>query len=155
MRRRVVVADDSPMYLELLAIVLNELKQLNLVGAAANGREAVELAVERDADVVLLDVELPILNGFVAATEIRRLRPQTDVLLHTALRLDEHRRHGGQLDLVVYDKLELPRTIQLLARPTSSARSQIVERAKYESAAKRLQGWRRHDRVSPAIEMRP
>jgi DNA-binding NarL/FixJ family response regulator len=150
MRRRVVVADDSPMYLELLAIVLNELKQLNLVGAAATGREAVELAVERDADVVLLDVELPILSGFVAATEIRRLRPRTDVLLHTALRVDEHRRRGEQLGFVVYDKLELPRTIQLLARRTSSGlASPRPRRSSSTSATSRLING------SPVLQMRP
>jgi DNA-binding NarL/FixJ family response regulator len=116
MRRRVVVADDSPMYLELLAIVLGEMKQLDLVGTAADGREAIELAVDGDADIVLLDVEMPVLSGFAAAVEIRALRPQTVVVLHTARSVEEHRRRGDELNLMVYDKLELPRTIQLLAR---------------------------------------
>jgi CheY-like chemotaxis protein len=40
----------------------------------------VRVTVERGADVALLDVEMPILDGFGAAEEIRRLRPQTDLL---------------------------------------------------------------------------
>jgi DNA-binding NarL/FixJ family response regulator len=125
-KRRVVIADDSPMYLELLAIVVGEVKELELVGRAANGREAIDLAVERDADVVLLDIDMPVLNGIAAAAQIRRIRPQTDVFVHSALRVDEHRRRGEQLGLAVYDKLELLRTIDLLARKAAPSRNHRV-----------------------------
>jgi DNA-binding NarL/FixJ family response regulator len=81
-RTRVVVADDSSPYLELLVLVLGELPEVEVVGMASDGREEVRVTVERGADVALLDVEMPILDGFGAAEEIRRLRPQTDLLLH-------------------------------------------------------------------------
>jgi len=83
MRTRVVVADDSPSYLELLVILLGQMPQLQVVGTAADGREAVQVAVEREADIVLLGVEMPGLDGLVAAAEIRRLRPETELVLHT------------------------------------------------------------------------
>jgi len=116
MRARLVVADDSPDYLELLVVVLEQMPQLDVVGAAGDGREAVRMAVDRRADVALLDVDMPILDGFGAAAEIRRLRPQTELLLHTGGEVDEHRRRGEQLRVSVFDKLDLVQTIELIAR---------------------------------------
>ena len=107
-----VVADDSPSYLELLVVVLEQVPQLEVVGTAGDGCEAVRVAVEREADVVLLDVEMPGLDGFAAAAEIRRLRPRTEVLLHTGMLLDERRRQAERLNLRMFDKLELARTIE-------------------------------------------
>ena len=76
--------------------------------------------LEREADVVLLDVEMPILGGFAAAKEIRRLRPDTELVLHTGCLVDDRRRHANELNLRVFDKLELSRTTALIA--SSAAR---------------------------------
>jgi CheY-like chemotaxis protein len=112
---RIVVADDFPPFLELLQVVLGNLPGLELVGAAVDGREAVRLAVEQQADLALLDVEMPGLDGFAAAQAIRRLRPQTDLILHTAAMVEERRRRGAELALSVFDKLQLARTVDLVA----------------------------------------
>jgi CheY-like chemotaxis protein len=122
-RTRLVVADDSPPYLELLVLVLGQMPEHEVVGTAADGREAVRVAVEREADVVLLDVEMPGLDGFAAAEEIRRLRPQTDLLLHTGMLVDDRRRRAEQLNLQLFDKLELARTIESLVRIRRTHRS--------------------------------
>jgi DNA-binding NarL/FixJ family response regulator len=122
-RTRLVVADDSPSYLELLVVVLGQMPQLEVVGTAADGREAVRVAVERKADVVLLDVEMPGLDGFAAAEEIRRLRPQTDLVLHTGMPVDDRRRRAAELNLQLFDKLELARTIESLVRIRRTHRS--------------------------------
>jgi DNA-binding NarL/FixJ family response regulator len=115
-RTRLVVADDSPAYLELLVHVLGQMPQLEIVGTAVNGREAVRVAVEREADAVLLDVEMPLLDGFAAAEEIRRIRPQTDLFLHTSIFVEERRQRARQLDLRVFDKLELAQTVDRVSR---------------------------------------
>jgi DNA-binding NarL/FixJ family response regulator len=114
--KSIVVADDSPAYLELLVIVLGEVPRLEVVATARDGVEAMHAAIALAADAVLMDVDMPRLDGFAAATEIRRLRPGTDLVLHTALLTDEHRRRGEQLSLRVNDKFALVRTIDLLAR---------------------------------------
>jgi DNA-binding NarL/FixJ family response regulator len=113
---RLVVADDSLPYLELLVLTLGQMPHLEVVGTAADGREAVRVAVERRADVVLLDIEMPGLDGFAAAEEIRRLRPQADLFLHTGMFGDDRRRQAEQLNLLLFDKLELGRTIDTIAR---------------------------------------
>jgi DNA-binding NarL/FixJ family response regulator len=115
-RTRLVVADDSPAYLELLLVVLGQMPQLEIVGSAVNGREAVRVAVEREADVVLLDVEMPVLDGFAAAEEIRRIRPRTELFLHTSILVDERRQRAELLDLRVFDKLELAQTVDRVSR---------------------------------------
>jgi len=114
MKTRLVIADDSPLYLELLTLVLTELAELDMVGIATDGREAVRLVLEREADVALLDVEMPILNGLDAAKEIRRQRPQTTVVLHSGALTEDLRRRAQHLGLTIFSKLELFGTIELL-----------------------------------------
>lgn len=119
MSMRLVVADDSPAYLELLVLVLDQVPELDVVGTAGDGCEAVRVAVECEADAVLLDVDMPGLDGFAAAAEIRRLRPQTELLLHTGMYVDDYRRRAAQLNLGVFDKLELAQTITALQHARS------------------------------------
>lgn len=116
MSTRLVVADDSPAYLELLVVVLDQVPGLDVVGTAADGREAVRVTLECEPDAVLLDIDMPGLDGFGAAVEIRRLRPQTELLLHTGMYLDDYRRRAAGLSLGVFDKLELAETIKALQR---------------------------------------
>lgn len=113
MKTRLVTADDSLLYLELLTLVLDELPQLDIVGTATDGRDAVRATLRHRADVALLDVDMPILSGLDAAREILRLRPETNIVLHSGAPSDEHRSRAGQLGLSIFDKLELFGTIEL------------------------------------------
>jgi len=108
---RVVFADDDSRYRRLLRAAFNLFPALDVVGEAENGAQAVRLAVECTADAVLLDVEMPELDGFGAAVRIRRLRPGTQLLLHTGELLDERRRRALALDLPLCDKLRLYETL--------------------------------------------
>ena len=115
LKARVVVADDSSPYLELLRAVLAGSPELELVGTASDGCEAVRVAVESEADIALLDIDMPGLDGFAAAQEIRRLRPGTELFLHTGGMVDDYRRRGRALELSVFDKLQLSRTLELIS----------------------------------------
>jgi DNA-binding NarL/FixJ family response regulator len=125
-KTRLIVADDSPPFLELLMLALSQMPDLDLVGAAVDGREAVRMAVDRDADAVLLDVEMPGLDGFAAAQEIRRFRPHAHLVLHTGAFVDEHRRRAEDLNLRLFDKLELWRTIDVLQGFSRSSADLLV-----------------------------
>ena len=111
-----VFADDDSRYRRLLRAAFGLFPQLNVVGEAADGAQAVRLAVEREADAVLLDVEMPELDGFTAALRIRRLRPAARVLLHTGELLDERRRAAQALDLPLRDKLRVYQTLEAIDR---------------------------------------
>jgi DNA-binding NarL/FixJ family response regulator len=109
---RVVFADGDRHYRRLLRIAFGLFPELEVVGEAADGEEAVALAVARGPDAVLLDVEMPKLDGFAAAVRIRWLQPRARLLLHTGQLVDERRRRAAALDLALEDKLRLYSTLE-------------------------------------------
>jgi DNA-binding NarL/FixJ family response regulator len=80
MALRVVLADDHPIVLEGLRLLL-ERGGIEVAAVAADGREAVHLAMTSDSDVVVLDLFMPRLNGLDAASEILQKRPDAAILL--------------------------------------------------------------------------
>ena len=119
---QIVYADDDEPYRRLLRAAFGMLPDFEVVGEACDGHEAVRLALVGEADAVLLDVEMPVMDGFEAAEQIRRARPETRVLLHTGELLEERGARARELDLVLLDKLQVYRTIELLSpSPTGQA----------------------------------
>jgi len=81
---RVVVADDHEPTRFLLRTLLEFVPTIEIVGEAETGKNAVALVLEHQADIALLDVEMPVMDGFTAAELIRSNRPSTRIILHTA-----------------------------------------------------------------------
>ena len=79
----VLLADDHPVYRDGLAGLLGATTDLVVVGQAGTGREAVELAASLTPDVVVLDLNMPELNGVDAARQIVGTAPHTAVLILT------------------------------------------------------------------------
>jgi CheY-like chemotaxis protein len=79
-RLRVVLADDHKVMREGLAALLNEQADMNVVGHAGNGREAVNLTCELRPDVVIMDVAMPLMAGDEATRQIKLHMPQTRVI---------------------------------------------------------------------------
>lgn len=86
---RVVVADDQAIIRDGLVTVLSLLPDVEVVGAAADGEEAVALAVTEHPDVLLMDLRMPRLNGAEATARIAREAPQTAVLVLTTYADDD------------------------------------------------------------------
>jgi CheY-like chemotaxis protein len=84
-RRRIVIADDYQPMRELLGVLVTASGLGEVVGAAANGREAVDLVLEHSPELALLDVEMPRMTGLAAAEVIATYRPATRVILHTGM----------------------------------------------------------------------
>jgi DNA-binding NarL/FixJ family response regulator len=80
---RVLVADDQRVVREGLVLLLGLIDDLDVVGAAADGAEAVALAVEHEADVVLMDLRMPGTDGVAATRELAARRPEARVLILT------------------------------------------------------------------------
>jgi DNA-binding NarL/FixJ family response regulator len=80
---RVLVADDHALVREGIRALLLAADDLEVVGEAADGQQAIEETLRLDPDVVLLDVAMPGLGGLEAALAIRRERPRTRVLVLT------------------------------------------------------------------------
>lgn len=77
---RILLVDDHRMMREGLRAILEKSDALSVVGEAASGREAVQLAQEKRPDVVVMDVAMPDMNGIEATRAIRAARPQTKVV---------------------------------------------------------------------------
>ena len=81
---RVLIADDHQLFAESLGLTLNIDDRLELVGTARNGKEAVRLAQELRPDIVLMDLDMPVMDGFGATREVRRSLPNCEVIVLTA-----------------------------------------------------------------------
>ena len=80
---RVLVADDQALFRRGLSVVLAASEDIEVVGEAADGEEAVAKAHELSPDVVLMDVRMPRLSGIEATRQIRSALPGTEVLMLT------------------------------------------------------------------------
>ena len=80
---RVVIADDHGLFAEALAAILSVDGRVDVVGRASDGAKAVELATRLQPDVVLMDISMPVLDGFEATRQIRESVPGASVLILT------------------------------------------------------------------------
>ncbi len=80
---RVLIADDHAILRDGIRALLNLSDDMEVVGEAADGREAVEQCRRLDPDVVLMDIAMPGLGGLEATLEIRKANPRTKILVLT------------------------------------------------------------------------
>jgi len=87
---RVLLVDDQALFREGLETLLSVHRDIQVVGQASNGQEAVEVAAQVDPDVVLMDVRMPILNGVRATRRLKRAQPQCRVIVLSTFDDDEY-----------------------------------------------------------------
>jgi DNA-binding NarL/FixJ family response regulator len=87
---RILVVDDQLLYAEAISVLLRQQERMEVVGVAGDGKEAIELVSELRPDLVLMDIQMPRLDGISATRWIRHRVPSTRVLVMTALTGDEH-----------------------------------------------------------------
>ena len=82
-KTRVMLADDHLVVRMGLAAIISIERDMEVVGEAADGAEAVKLAAELHPDVVIMDIMMPKLDGVAATAEIRKRNPDTQILILT------------------------------------------------------------------------
>ncbi len=105
---RVLIADDHRLFAEALEAILATDQRIEVVGQASDGSQAVELAQKLGPDVVLMDVSMPVLDGFEATREIRSASGSVRVLMLTGSnsRADVDRsREAGASGYVTKDRI--------------------------------------------------
>ena len=80
---RVLVADDEPLIRAGIRMILSSADDIDVVAEAADGREALELARSHAVDVVLLDIQMPVMDGLTALGELPRVAPGARALVLT------------------------------------------------------------------------
>jgi DNA-binding NarL/FixJ family response regulator len=86
---RVLIADDHPLFREGMRGRLDRVADIEVVGEAASGDEAVEMARKLELDVILMDIKMPGLNGIEATREILRASPEIGVVVLTMFEDDD------------------------------------------------------------------
>lgn len=87
---RVAVADDQRLFTRGLSGLVDMLPEMQVVGIAYDGEEAIELCRKEEPDVILMDISMPKMDGISATRKIRELLPRPAVIILTAHEDDEH-----------------------------------------------------------------
>lgn len=77
----VVLADDTPEIRTLLRLTLEDQGDIEVVGEAGDGEEAVKIVTELQPDALVLDLAMPVMDGFQAIPEVRRHAPGTKIIV--------------------------------------------------------------------------
>jgi CheY-like chemotaxis protein len=83
MPKRVLVVDDNPLIRRLICRMLEERARYEVCAEAANGAEAIELAKKKLPDLIIMDLSMAVMNGIVAARELKKLFPHLPIILFT------------------------------------------------------------------------
>ena len=107
-RIRVLIADDHNLFAQALQAILGTDERFEIVALARDGRQAVELVETLAPDVVLMDIAMPVLDGFAATKQLRKTHPDLPVLMLTGSnsRVDvDKARTSGAAGYVTKDRI--------------------------------------------------
>jgi two-component system chemotaxis response regulator CheB len=102
---KILVVDDSAIYRSLVQGCVRDLPELRCVGTARNGSEAVSKAAELRPDLILLDVEMPVMSGLEAIPLLRKVVPDAGIIMISSLTIEGanvtmEALHAGAFDFV-------------------------------------------------------
>ena len=126
---RILLADDLLLFRRAIAELIDDQDDLTVVGQADNGVEAVEMAQALLPDIVVLDVEMPVMDGIAAARRIREALPDTRIVMLTVWEDDDHLLEAVQLgvhgyllkDLRPHELYDMLRSVMRDETPVSPA----------------------------------
>ncbi len=87
---RIVIADDQRLMRDGLHAMINSTEGMEVVGLAENGQRTLELVIRHEPDLVLMDIQMPELDGIAATRMIRQRHPQTRILILTTYAEDDY-----------------------------------------------------------------
>lgn len=82
---RVLVVDDHELTRFSLKLALSSQKQIDLVGLASNGKEAIEMVERYRPDVIILDLQMPVMDGLSASSYIKSISPTTQIIAYSSV----------------------------------------------------------------------
>lgn len=142
---KVLVVDDSSFFRRRVSEILEQDKDIEVIGFAVNGREAVDKANQLRPDVITMDVEMPVLDGISAVKEIMAANP-TPILMFSSLTRDGATATLDALDAGALDFL--PKKFEDIARNNEDAIKLLQNKVK-EIGRRRLSRFSRPAPVTP------
>lgn len=155
---RILITDDHLIVRQGLRLILNTARDIELVGEAENGAEALQLTAAHQPHVILMDLRMPVMDGLTAIEQLRQQHPQVAVIILTTYNEDEMMLRGLQLGARGYllkdtDRETLLHTIRAAARGESLFKPDVVQRALSVQAA--APSPRQKTPVSDAVQLTP
>ena len=131
---RVMITDDHAIVREGLSMILETADNIEIVGEAADGAECLRLVPEQAPDVILMDLQMPGMDGLTTINHLRRDHPQIGIVTLTTFNEDEMMLQGLQAGARGYllkdtDRETLLDTIQAAAKGETLLRPEILSRA--------------------------
>lgn len=80
---KLLIVDDDPLVCQSLQLLLNKEKDLEVTNIAANGLEAIELCINEKPDIILMDIQMPIMNGIESTKKIKEQWPSVQIMMLT------------------------------------------------------------------------
>jgi two-component system, NarL family, response regulator DesR len=109
---KVLIADDDELFLDSLRTLIDRQPELNVVAAAANGLEAIELADAQEVDAAVVDLHMPLLDGVTTIARLRRDHPSLCLIVLTGdSDLELHRAASDAGADAVLEKHEMARAL--------------------------------------------
>jgi two-component system chemotaxis response regulator CheB len=125
MAYKVLIVDDSSFFRRRVTDILNQDPNLDVIGVAVNGKEAVERAIALKPDVITMDIEMPVLNGIEAVKQIMAQAP-TSILMFSSL---THQGAKATLEALDAGALDfLPKKFSEIARNSEEAGQLLRQR---------------------------
>lgn len=81
---RVLVVDDHELTRFSLKLALSSQENIELVGLASNGQEAIQMVKRHHPDVIILDLQMPVMDGWSASTHIKDIDPRTQIIAYSS-----------------------------------------------------------------------
>jgi DNA-binding NarL/FixJ family response regulator len=139
---RVLVVDDQMLVRAGFSAIISAASDLDVVGEASDGSEAVALATEHKPDVVLMDIRMPVMDGIAATALVTALEPAPAVLVLTTFDLDEYvydALRAGASGFLLKDTppLELLHAIRVVAAGDALLAPAITKRLIHDFAQRR------------------
>lgn len=130
---RVLIADDHPVVRQGLRLIIGAQHDMDLIGEAANGAEAVQLAGRLQPDVIVLDLLMPVMSGLTAIPEILQQHPEARILILTSTLDDAHviaALAAGAIGCTLKDTppAQLVEAIRAVAQGESALHSAVAQR---------------------------
>lgn len=130
---RVILVDDHRIVREGLSSMLRTRAELRIVGEAGTGREAIDLIVQLQPDIVLLDLEMPDLDGIQVLDQMRQLAPNVRTIVLTAYGSDERILEAVRMGAKGYllkdaGLQEVIRAVNIVAKGGSLLEPMVAER---------------------------
>lgn len=110
---RVLVVDDHELTRFSLKLALSGQDNIELVGVASNGQEALEMVERYHPNVIVLDLQMPVMDGWSASIQIKNISPSTQIIAYSSLENPKFQETSNINSLDAFCKKDTP-TVELI-----------------------------------------